>query len=678
MRRSHDLSSGERRLRWLLGLFFVALVIPSAWLAWQAYSRLQWENLHRFQLMAEDLRSDIDRRLGAAIAREQRRAFADYQFSVLEGAPTARYRRRSPLAAYPVDSDIPGLVGYFQVDAQGRFTTPLLPDGALSSSEGHGIGDEELRQRSALRAELLRILGQQGPAAAAIDDASERGSSVAADASAASPPAREPVADKTGPTAFSSDTPRIAADQAVARMAKEQALAREAFDRLSEDRLLRRESTRPKTARKITPSEDLESGQTTADERIAAHATPANTVIDPQRRSTADQKPTLVQMFQGEIDPFEFARLGDAHFVLYRRVWRDGQRYIQGAVVERAALLQTWVESAYRDTALAGMSHLSVAFDDDILLDAGGAQGARYLASDAELSGTLLYRGRLSSPLDRLELIFTVTRMPSGSAGGFIVWVALALSAVLSVGMLAIYRLGHRQLVINQQQRDFVSAVSHELKTPLTSIRMYSEILREGWVDEQRRRDYYDFIHDESERLSRLIANVLQFARMSRDELKVDPQPLAVDRLMALVQSKVATQVRQAGFELKVDYDDVVANQRVAVDEDAFTQIMINLVDNAIKFSAKAERRLIQIAAHAQPDRRIAFTVRDHGPGIPRDQMNKIFRLFYRSENELTRETVGSGIGLALVNRLTSAMGGDVDVINRQPGAEFRVRMNTA
>ena len=101
---------------------------------------------------------------------------------------------------------------------------------------------------------------------------------------------------------------------------------------------------------------------------------------------------------------------------------------------------------------------------------------------------------------------------------------------------------------------------------------------------------------------------------------------------------------------------------------------MINLVDNAIKFSAKADERLIRIEAHCTDDNRIAFIVRDHGPGIPRDQLKKIFRLFYRSENELTRETVGTGIGLALVHRLASAMQGEVDVVNREPGAEFRVR----
>ena len=143
---------------------------------------------------------------------------------------------------------------------------------------------------------------------------------------------------------------------------------------------------------------------------------------------------------------------------------------------------------------------------------------------------------------------------------------------------------------------------------------------------------------------------------------------------MDMVESKVTTQISHAGFALQLNCSEAAAIQTLAVDDDAFVQILINLVDNAIKFSAQATERRIDVAAVALGDGRVEFSVRDFGPGIARDQMKKIFRLFYRSENELTRETVGTGIGLALVHRLATAMGGEVDVINRDPGAEFRVR----
>jgi signal transduction histidine kinase len=229
------------------------------------------------------------------------------------------------------------------------------------------------------------------------------------------------------------------------------------------------------------------------------------------------------------------------------------------------------------------------------------------------------------------------------------------------------------QLELVRKQQDFVSAVSHELKTPLTSIRMYGEMLLAGWADEDKKQGYYEFIYHESERLSRLIANVLQLARMTRNDPQFDLKPVAVAELVDLVRSKIASQLQRAGFELEIDSQGIPGEAAVLVDTDAFTQVFINLVDNAIKFSAGAEKKRIELRCSAQRDGAVLFTVRDYGPGIPAGQLKKIFTMFYRSENELTRETVGTGIGLALVHQLVGAMNGKVDVRNRDPGAEFRV-----
>jgi len=172
--------------------------------------------------------------------------------------------------------------------------------------------------------------------------------------------------------------------------------------------------------------------------------------------------------------------------------------------------------------------------------------------------------------------------------------------------------------------------------------------------------------------LSRLIENVLQLARMSRNELQVETKIISVAELMDMVRSKVESQIERAGFEVRFETEAGLADQSVDVDADAFAQIIINLVDNALKFSRGVEARVIDVAARSQSEQ-VMFSVRDYGHGVPRQQMKKIFKLFYRLENELTRETVGTGIGLALVHQLCRAMGGSVDVVNREPGAEFRV-----
>ncbi len=199
-------------------------------------------------------------------------------------------------------------------------------------------------------------------------------------------------------------------------------------------------------------------------------------------------------------------------------------------------------------------------------------------------------------------------------------------------GLWLLYRLGLRQILLARQQQDFVSAVSHELKTPLTSIRMYAEMLRAGWASEDKKRSYYDYIFDESERLSRLIANVLQLARMERSDFVLDLKTLSVwriaDRHAAL--EGPAPRSKAPGFVVDYRIDPACAQATLKVDPDAWCQIMINLVDNAIKYTQSSPERRIEIAI-APGANGIVISVRDFGPGIARAQMQKIFQLFYRS-----------------------------------------------
>jgi signal transduction histidine kinase len=283
----------------------------------------------------------------------------------------------------------------------------------------------------------------------------------------------------------------------------------------------------------------------------------------------------------------------------------------------------------------------------------------------------------LTAPLDRLELIYSIQRLPPGPGANVLAWVTLVLAIVFAGGFLSLYRMGLSQIDLARQQQDFVSAVSHVLKSPLTSIRMYGEMLKEGWADEEKRQSYYEFIHDESERLSRLISNVLHLASITRNEPQFDLRPMNVGELMNSTESKISNQIERAGFELRFKTINDADKAIIRIDEDCFAQIIINLVDNAIKFSKNAENKVIEIGSKLSADNRILFSVRDYGPGIPKDQMKKIFQLFYRSESELTRETVGTGIGLAIVHQLTLAMNGNVDLINAEPGAEFSVSFST-
>ncbi len=684
----------ENKLRRWLALFFLALAVPAAALIYQAYDQLKWEAFHQHRLLAEELANRIDSRYAQLIAQEEGRAFVDYNFLVVVGDPRSNFIQRSPLSEFPVQSSIPGLIGYFQVDADGGFKTPLLPEGDIAASD-YGIQPEELAQRTTLANRLQSILSDNR--LVRIDkkdlDSGKRLRQTAA-------PAAATRAD--GAVSLFSRS-RVSSDDAAgaeSEVAEEIASGQAAFDRLAE--MEAREQKSKKSARStLGRVEDLQ-----LDYRYQAAPAPQQQIAAPEKarklekRASRKERSTLpeptaeadealpasvaapeeagpgrirIRTFESELDPFELSLLDSGHLVLYRKVWRDGQRTIQGALVEQSEFLTGVAENGFRETALSQMSELVIAHQGDVLSAYSAHSSYRYPTGSGELRGALLHQARLSAPLSDLELIFSINHLPAGPGGAIVAWIAAILFVVLCGGFYWMYRLGIGQIQLANQQQDFVSAVSHELKTPLTSIRMYGEMLREGWAPEEKKREYYDFIHDESERLSRLINNVLQLARMTRNDLQVNIESVTAGELMDTVRSKIASHVDRTGFSLNLDCPADCEQTTLAVDQDYFTQIIINLVDNALKFSAKAEDRTIDITCRRQQDNHMVFKVRDYGPGIPKDQMKKIFKLFYRSENELTRETVGTGIGLALVNQLATAMKGKVDAVNVEPGVEFRV-----
>lgn len=684
----------RKKLRFWLVLFFLALAVPSAILIQRAYSELKWESFHQYRLQAEELAVRIDAHLLELINIEEARPFVDYAFLNIAGDIEANFVQRSPISAFPVVPAIPGLMGYFQVDAQGIFSTPLLPK-RDSSAASYGIPQGELQQRRLLAEHMQRILSENQLVR---DEEGEAYSRQRTETETRLSPGQR--SDEFAAVLTDRDGLKIRLSDDVAsrnkrQPAEAQSRAHAAFDLLKEETAagkLKRESTG-----KLGRIKDLKLDyryQTKSEDRMQETAAPTAA----PKRSVRKERSVLpesiavaiedeekdagitkfsgirIRTFESEIDPFEISLLGSGHFVLFRKVWRDGQRYIQGALIEQQPMLDELVKAAFRETALSRMSDLIVAYRGNLFQVFGGQGSRYYLSSDRALSGTVLHQVRLSTPLSDLELIFNIRHLPVGPGVSVITWAGAVLIIVLCAGFYLLHRLATRQIDLLRQQQNFVSAVSHELKTPLTSIRMYGELLREGWASDEKKQTYYDYICDESERLSRLIGNVLQLARMTRNELQVNLENVTVFEIMDNIRAKLSSQTEQAGYKLNLSCDQKLLQTIIRIDSDYFTQIFINLVDNAIKFSARAENKQIDIGCYLERNGSLLFEVRDYGPGVSRGQMKKIFRLFYRSESELTRETLGTGIGLALVQQLVRAMNGHVDVINKQPGAAFRVR----
>lgn len=700
----------ERRVRWLLAGFFALLAVPSAALIGQAYGQLKWEAFRSNQRLAEDLAGRIDAELRAAIAAEESRSFGDYVFLIVEGGAAATFVQRSPLAALPIASALPGALGYFQVDAEGVLTTPLLPAGGADPSI-YGVTDDQQAARLALEERVRDVLAQNRLVPRTADERAVTLDFAANDvlvtgSGVPGPPPTAPQRRRRAP-------PSPAAPGAQA-----------AFDRLASAQRSTLATTETSSAPAVSspgsaassppriagaPSElataAAEQVAVAAEQAAVAPSPTAGIAAPPERQKRTEQalvaepRPGApadteaidsdapapryrVRTFESELDPFELGLLDTGHMVAFRNAWRDGARYIQGVLLERDPFLTGAIETSYRGSRLGELSDLRIAYRGETLalLRAPGAQSRvarpRGYATDA-LTGELLHRARLSPPFGDLELAFAVNRLPRAPGAGLLAWMSVALAVLLSGGFWLMHRFAVSQIRLTRQQQDFVSAVSHELKTPLTSIRMYGEMLKAGWADEAKKQTYYDYIHSESERLSRLIDNVLQLARLTRSSQHLDVKHVTVAELFDIVQSKIATQVARAGFELYIA-NETPAGSAVLVDADAFTQILINLVDNALKFSRGAATKRIEIGARPDGGGRVLFTIRDFGPGIPKAQIKRIFELFYRPANAVTRDTAGTGIGLALVRELAGATGGRVDVRNREPGAEFRVTFASA
>ena len=692
----------RRKLRLGLSLFFITLIVPTGLLIYQAYSQLKWEAFYQHRLLAEELTGRIDKRLFDLIVSEEKRSFSDYSFLLLSGDASANYLQRSPLATFPVATGFPGLIGYFQVDSNGLFSTPLLPANTDDAAR-FGIPPSELAQRTSIADNLHLILSQNQLVETGVrkDEKSFAESRELMD--------RDEIPGRTAMAPEAEAMLDLSLDdmlfsRSADSLAREPPQSQVAFDRLKGNRLEEESSRFAQKSKKVLGNlgkvEELkldreyaskdenrkrQSGITSAAEldvyrglqsrkqqeiAIVSEAASAPAASLNETVAPADLR---VRTFESEIDPFEFSLLDSGHFVLYRKVWRDGERYVQGMLIEQQPFINGVINDEFQGTAMANMSNLIVAYQGEVFSALSGPLSRISISRAEDLSGALLYQTRMSAPFSDLDLIFSINHLPVGPGAGVIAWVSGILLLVLCGGFYLMYRLAGAQIDLTRQQQDFVSAVSHELKTPLTSIRMYGEMLREGWASEDKKKSYYDFIHDESERLSRLIENVLQLARMTRNELELELQLVNVTELVDLIRSRVASQVERAGFTLNVNCQPELSTASIQADPDCFVQIVINLVDNAIKFSNKSEQRQIDINCSLLSGNIAQFSIRDYGPGIDKDQMKKIFKLLYRTEHELTRETVGTGIGLALVRQLAQLMDAKVDVVNKEPGAEFAV-----
>jgi signal transduction histidine kinase len=284
----------------------------------------------------------------------------------------------------------------------------------------------------------------------------------------------------------------------------------------------------------------------------------------------------------------------------------------------------------------------------------------------------------LSEYLPNLRVTFPdgVADQAAGLSPQRSLWgLSFALVALLTfVGGYLFWRDMRREAHIAELRTQFVSSVSHELKTPLTSIRMFAELLQMRESNDAQQAHFLDTIVSESERLTRLLNNVLDFSRIERGAKTYQLQPASLAEVVEAAVRTIQYPLTQQGFALDLNIAEGIPP--VAVDRDALQQAILNLLTNAMKYSG--EHRVIGLRL-CKEDGEALIQVSDQGIGIPEREQSRIFEKFYRVPIPENREISGTGLGLALVSHIVEAHGGSVQVQSRPgEGSTFSIRIPLA
>jgi signal transduction histidine kinase len=256
-------------------------------------------------------------------------------------------------------------------------------------------------------------------------------------------------------------------------------------------------------------------------------------------------------------------------------------------------------------------------------------------------------------PRSRLPLLFGILALTMG----------LAVVGVVQL---------RREDELARLRGDFIANVSHELRTPLAQLRMFAETLLLGRVrSEAERRRSLEIVDQEARRLSHLVENVLQFSRAERQAMKVCPVEEPVAPHIHAANELFEPIARARGTRIVTTADESI---RCAVDPGALRQILLNLLDNAVKYGPVGQEVRVSLdrAANGGSAR---IVVQDEGPGIPKDRRDRIWEPFYRLDRDADSAIAGSGIGLSVVRELATRLGGSVRIEDSATGARFVVEL---
>lgn len=689
----------------ILSIVVVAAVCGLGGLGYHAVAKwtqgLEGTRLGEFAEVAEQIRQDVKRKLDEFIQAEQQRKYTDYlYYYVPENVAQQQQQQQFPLLRSPLGNQISnGLAyGYFQVEADGSIVTPYYPGTPPRMDQGSAMDDEAQRQRRNIEINVLPSITRRSGVLRLSDV------ETAQQAEAGGRPATSVGENQ----ALDADT-LVKGKNARSKAYPIESLNKEAQapQVITQQRALIASNQtqvnppppQPPAATQTGPTQQVapmptEQGQMAQSRAVAQGQTQAAPVPSlPQDQQGIGASPTvqadlqqgkdLSEMVQIRIEPFvplvvpganPATSIFGGQVFLLRHVQIEDRHLLQGFQLDEHRLV-TEVEESARRFMRDGMD-----FELPRVRKANGR--ADDTEKKAAYTAILDFGfGDLVLSLKELDPAWIIKR--GGELHRIYFGILATVVAAVTLALVSLWHNVRAQVRLAAKKDDFISAVSHELRTPLTSIRMYSEMLEKNWIKSQDKlAEYYRSMRQESERLSRLVENVLDFARLQKGRKRYAFRLGSLNDCVAEVVEMMRPYAEQRGFVIRTDFEPL---GQTPFDKDAVTQIVVNLIDNAVKYAACATDETIGVHTRGQ-DGFIIIEVEDRGPGVPHRQRKKVFEEFYRFEGKATGQfagqpqpqTTGTGLGLTLVKRFAEAHGGYVEIDSAQPtGAIFRVALAT-
>ena len=614
-----------RRLKALILVFAATLTIPLGYFVWRTWRGLAQEERAELGYFAETLFDRMESELAEFVRREEARRVEEYNVG-----PNDQLIASSGGGGLNLPPEAPYVVGYLQNNPDGSFQSP-------------GAWD-------------VHTPAQDDNLTAVLDEANEIFNKKRSVLAETPPPPKTaslktkqkaPQKQATGPADryFNVDDLRKPKSHLGQEASRTQQIT------LDQARIVTRE------------------GRKDADQ-AEAQSRREETLSDEMNTTGAglqDENGTDTKLFKVEVAPMQTVFLDNDRVFVYRRILIDNQVYRQGAVIRVRDLLNHLADTYFNGQPMAAFTRLTLS-----ALDQGRETARREAGVPADQPVFTLDRS-FPRPFGFVRASLASDDVPGSPARNTLLAMSLILLGVVLAGLFAIYRSARLVVELSERRTGFVSSVTHELKTPLTNIRMYVEMLEQGLAqDPEREQEYFRVLDAETARLGRLINNVLEFSKIESKNRKFHLQPGEFSEVIREAAGVMSEKIRQEGFNLHIN---AAPDVKFPYDREVMVQVLINLVENSLKFGRTAPVREITLFARMDGDQAIVG-VSDTGPGIPAQALKKVFDDFYRVDNSLTQTTRGTGIGLALVKKLVEAMGGKVLAKNNTgPGCTIEIRM---